>query len=339
MNEETVKILAAAKRGIIVSGKFNPRTQQVDSVLDGDAAMSLHLLKIQGCEVGKTTFVHPGSRADDLVREYPGQLVLDVGGIDGIEVYDNSSVVIDHHGEGSTAAAGDPGAEHICTAWQLADRLGLADPWHEVPGVIDAVQFIHDADTNKLPQGSFGKSARTILGLSRYFGPEQIIAFFAKSNDLETVLSDSQLEELGLTEVLKKQQEIVNAAFAVIHAAKEVEIPSNEGLKLKGIVVEGQVIGGSFAAYERGYDFYASFTPPSWAVNFPAPRDEVVATQRRLGEGKVIRGSMILCNEIPTEHTLTSFVEAIEGSGNFRPCACRSGEPWTTCHAGSPHCG
>jgi len=332
MNEETTKILAAAKRGIIVSGKFNPRTQQVDSVLDGDAAMSLHLLKIQGCEVGKTTFVHPGSKADDLVREYPGQLVLDVGGIDGIDVYDNSSVVIDHHGEGSTAP---------CTAWTLADQLGLAfiDGRYEViPGLEQALEFVHNADTNKLPQGSFGKSARTILGLSRYFGPEQVVAFFAEGNNLETVLSDSQLEELGLTEVSKKQQEIVDTALTTIQAAKEVEILS-ESLNLKGVVVEEQVIGGSFAAYERGYDFFASFTPPSWAVNFPAPQDEVVAMQRRLGEGKIIRGSMILCNETPTKHTLASFIEALEGRGNYRPCACGSGETWVSCQAGSQECG
>ena len=323
------KILAAARRGIVVSGKFNPRLQQVDPVLDGDAAMSLHLLKLEGCEVGETTFVHPGSKVDNLVREYPGQLVLDVGGIDGIKIYDNGSVVIDHHGEGSTAP---------CTAWNLADQLSLAfiDGRYEVIlGLEQALEFVHKQDTNQLPQGAFGKSARTILGLSRHFGPEKIVVFFAEGNNLETVLSNPQLEELGLTKVSEKQQAVVDTAFKTIDTARKVE--TYEGLK--GVVVEGQIIGGSFAAYERGYEFFASFTPPSYAVNFPAPRDEVAAVQKRLGEGKVIRGAMILCNETPTKHTLASFVEAIEGRGNFRPCNCGSGEPWTTCHAESPYCG
>jgi len=305
MNEET-KILAAAGRGIIVSGKFNPRTQQVDPDLDGDAAMALYLLKLEGCKVGETTFVHPGSKADNLVREYPGQLILDVGGIGGIDVRDNGSVVIDHHDKDSTAP---------CTAWTLADQLGLAfiDGRYEViPGLEQALEFVHNADTNQLPQGAFGKSARTIIGLSRYFEPEQVVAFFAEGNNLETVLSDYQLEELGLTEVSQKQKEVVDTAFAAIDAAQKVWIFSCKE-DLKGVVVDRRVIGGSFAAYERGYNFFASFTDSSFAVNFLAPYSEVAETQKRLGEGKVVRGSMILCNEASTKHSFASFVEAIKG--------------------------
>lgn len=321
------EILAAAGRGVIVSGKFNPKKQQVEDELDGDAAMSLHLLRLAGCEIGSPIFVHPGTKVGDLVRKYPGYLILDVGGVDGIKFYGDGSIVIDHHGASRAVTP--------CTARTLSDELGLTGSFKKTKGLKQALWFVHSADTNNLPQGAFGKSARTIVGLSRHFGPEQIITFFAKGNDLETVLSDSQLKKLGLTEVSKKQQAVVDTAFAAIDAAQKVETFSySEGLK--GVVVEGQVIGGSFAAYERGHEFFASFTPPSYAVNFPSPREEVVAVQKRLGEGKIIRGSMILCNETPTEHSLVSFLEAIEGTGNFRPCTCGSGYPVNSCPGPEP---
>ncbi len=314
---EKLRVYAAASRGVVVSGKFNSKTQRVDATLDGDAAMCLHLLKIAGCKTGEVHYVHPGMKITEIVEKFPGALVLDVGGITGI-IYtdmrgdigdprnDPDTVVIDHHGEDGN---------RICTAWLLAEALGLAytdGRFEEVLGLSPALEFVWKQDTNQLPAGSFSKSARTILGLARSFGPEKIISFFAEGNNLETELSDAQLESLGLTEISRKQQKVVDDAFAAIDAAVKVE--TCEGLK--GVVVAGQVIGGSFAAYERGYNFFGSFTAPSYALNFPAPRPEVAAIQRRLGEGKIIRGSMILCNETPTAHTLESFVEAIKGASN-----------------------
>ncbi len=320
-------ICAAANRGIVISGKFNPKSQKVDATLDGDAAMSLHLLKIAGCAVGEVHFVHPGMKISEIAEKFPGTLVLDVGGITGIKVY-GDNIVIDHHGEEGN---------RICTAWLLAEALGLAytdGRSEEVPGLSQALEFVWKQDTNQLPAGSFSKSARTILGLARNFGPEKIISFFAEGNSLEAELSDAQLEKMGLAEVSKKQQAVVDAAFAAIDAAVKVE--TNEGLK--GVVVDGQVIGGSFAAYERGFNFFASFTPPSFAVNFPAPRPEVAKVQKRLGEGKIVRGSMILCNEIPTTHSLESFVEAIRGLQG-RPCNCDCGAGVMEPHERTPYCG
>jgi hypothetical protein len=328
------QIVAAASRGIVVSGKFNPRTHEVDATLDGDAGMSLHLLKIAGCKIGEVHFVHPGMKISEIVEKFPGTLVLDVGGITSTSVLTDmrgdigdprnspDTVVIDHHGEDGN---------RICTAWLLAEAIELAymdGRFEEILGLSQALEFVWKQDTNQLPAGSFSKSARTILGLARNFGPEKIIAFFTEGNNLETELTDGQLESLGLTEVSRKQQKVVDDAFAAIDAA--VKIETYEGLK--GVVVQGQLIGGSFAAYARGLDFFASFTPPSYAVNFAVPRKEVVAAvQKILGEGKIVRDSMILCNETPTAHSFESFVEAIRGTGNARPCTCGSGYPWVSC--------
>ncbi len=312
---EKAQIVAAASRGIVVSGKFNPRTQSIDATLDGDAAMCLHLLKIAGCKAGEVHFVHPGMKVLEIVEKFPGALVLDVGGITGIRMYTDmrgdigdprnspDTVVIDHHGEDGNS---------ICTAWLLAEELGLACPdglYEKVLGLSQALEFTWKQDTNQLPAGSFSRSARTILGLARSFGPEKIISFFAEGNNLETELTDNQLEKLGLVEVSKKQQAVVNTAFIAVDTG--VRFETCEGLK--AIAVCGQVIGGSFAAYERGWDIFASFTAPSFAVNFPAPRPEVATVHKRLGEGKVVRRSMILCNETPTAHSFESFIEAIRG--------------------------
>lgn len=316
---EKESIVAAASRGVVVLGKFNPKNQKVDPALDGDAAMSLHLLKIAGCKTGEVHFVHPGMKIREIGEKFPGALILDVGGITGIRVLSDlrrdigdsrnspDMVVIDHHGEDGN---------RTCTAWLLAEALDLAymdGRLEKVLGLSQALEFVWKQDTNQLPAGSFSKSARTILGLARNFGPEKIIAFFAEGNNLETKLTDGQLRSLGLTEVSKKQQKVIVDAFAAIDTA--VKIETCEGLK--GVAVQGQVIGGSFATYERGYDIFASFTAPSFAVNFTAPQPEVAVVQKRLGEGKVVRGSMILCNETPTTHSFESFVEAINGRGNI----------------------
>jgi len=326
-------IFAAASRGIVVSGKFNPKTQELSPEFDGDSGMARHLLRIAGVKVKEIIFVHPGIGKHEAHALYRGRLVLDVGGITGIE--DRTSkesglfaIIVDHHGEGGN---------RTCTAWLLAEALGLAyidGRSEEILGLSQALEFVWKQDTNQLPAGAFSKSARTILGLARSFGPEKIIAFFAEGNNLETELTNSQLEKLGLTEVSKKQQSVVDDAFTAIDAA--VKIETCEGLK--AVAVNEQVIGGSFAAYERGWNVFASFTAPSFAVNFPAPRPEVAAVHKRLGEGKIIRGSMILCNETPTAHSFESFVEAIRGGGSTRPCNCGSGgvmEP----HERTPFCG
>ena len=94
--------------------------------------------------------------------------------------------------------------------------------------------------------------SRSGLALVRYLSGEQAFNL-AENHLLDKTLTDEQLQEFGLTEAHKKQQQIIDSAVEKINKYT-VELPSGE----KIILAPEQITAGSSIAYELGIPYYAS---------------------------------------------------------------------------------
>ena len=94
--------------------------------------------------------------------------------------------------------------------------------------------------------------SRSGLALVRYLSGEQAFNL-AENHLLDKTLTDEQLEEYGLIEAHKKQQQIIDSAVEKINKYT-VELPTGE----KIILAPEQITAGSSIAYELGIPYYAS---------------------------------------------------------------------------------
>lgn len=94
--------------------------------------------------------------------------------------------------------------------------------------------------------------SRSGLALVRYLSGEQSFNL-AENHLLDKTLTDEQLEEYGLTEAHKKQQQIIDSAIEKINKYT-VELPTGE----KIVLAPEQITAGASIAYELGIPYYAS---------------------------------------------------------------------------------
>lgn len=158
-----------------------------------------------------------------------GMLNVDTGGHKGNRNEEDGTIVID----------GDP-ANGVQSAAQSLANLGINIPF----------QILALADT--IPNEVSALDSRRGLALVRYLSGEQLFSL-AEDGLLSEPLTDKQLEEFGLTEAHKKQQQVIDNAVEKIQQYT-VELPSGEQI----VLAPEQIIGGSAIAYEMGIPYYAS---------------------------------------------------------------------------------
>jgi len=134
---------------------------------------------------------------------------------------------------------GDP-RNGIKSACQSLSNLGIYVP----------KQICELADAR--PTHISALDSRSGLALVRYLSGEQAFNL-AENHLLDKTLTDEQLQEYGLTEAHKKQQQIIDSAVEKINKYT-VELPSGE----KIILAPEQITAGSSIAYELGIPYYAS---------------------------------------------------------------------------------
>lgn len=245
-----------------------------------------------------------------------GEIWLDVCGPDP----EKAIMVIDHHnGEDRNACA-------------VLSKLGIYVP----------EQAIEVADMEGKPSAT---DYRSVLSLLRYLPPSKVWEVAEKGLLLET-LSDEQIEELGLTEARDKQKVIVENAIAKIR---------HYALGDKIVVAEEVVLGGSFIAYELGYEVFASVTTHkkggvTFAINSSKPLSEAVLEFAK-SHGAFVppHGKMAVLGGFKDPESrvegviVEEFAEKIRGLFEIpravRGCNCGSGEGWVYCSAEDPFCG
>jgi hypothetical protein len=153
-----------------------------------------------------------------------GALNIDTGGHKGSYI-DGDTIVID----------GDPARGIKSTVHQLY-LLGFY-----IPG-----QILKFADCE---QGDI-LDARNGINLARYLSGEKLFAF-AEANLLDKSLTDEQLENFGLIEAYRKQQEIIEKG---VEAIKKYRIGD-------AVIATEKILGGAFIAYALGCKYYVSITP------------------------------------------------------------------------------
>ncbi len=135
----------------------------------------------------------------------------------------------------------DGDTEHgVKSACEALSRLGIYVPQQIVE--------LADIKVNKVSS----LDSRSGLALVRYLNGDQIFKL-AEAGLVDKSLTDEQLEEYGLTDAHKKQQEIIDNAVANIERYT-CELPNGEKMVLSPV----QILAGSSIAYEKGINYYVS---------------------------------------------------------------------------------
>lgn len=158
-----------------------------------------------------------------------GYLNIDTGGHKGSTVEADGTIVID----------GDLryGVKSACEALSKLDIY-----------VPDQIVELADTKPNKVS----ALDSRSGLALVRYLSGEQTFKL-AEAGLLDKTLDDEQIEEFGLTEAHKKQQQIIDNAVKKI-AKYTVEMPNGE----KIVLSPESILAGSAIAYEKGIKYFVS---------------------------------------------------------------------------------
>lgn len=157
-----------------------------------------------------------------------GYLNVDTGGHKGSR-FDYDTLVID----------GNPQEGIHSAAAELA-QIGIYVPQ----------QIVELADT--VPNKVNPLESRTALSLIRNASGEQIY-IIAEAGLLDKALTDEQLEEYGLVETQKQQQQIIDNA---VEKVKKYTIELVTGEKI--VLASEQILAGAQIAYEVGVNYYAS---------------------------------------------------------------------------------
>ena len=160
-----------------------------------------------------------------------GCLNVDTGGHKGnIIDSETNTIVID----------GDPKNGIKSAAQSLMDTFGIYVP----------EQILELADT--MPQRIDPLDSRTGLALVRYLEPSKLFEL-AEERLLDVSLTDTKLEEYGLVEAHKKQQEIIDVAKSKIEKYTK-QLPNGEQIVLS----TEKITGGAMIVYAMGIPYYAS---------------------------------------------------------------------------------
>lgn len=206
-----------------------------------------------------------------------GRVNVDVGdarATKGITVLDDGTVIIDHHFNGYN------------NTLEVLVEAGIYVPPHAVE--------VADRTDNRASALDY----RSGIALVRYLTPSQAWEL-AEAGLLTAPLTDEQISRFGLSEAVEKQKAVVENAVAAVK-----KFAAND----KVVFATEQILGGSFVAYELGYEVFCSVTPHknggvTFAINAAPGKklpDAVLAFGRELqekyGSGVFVRpdGGMIV---------------------------------------------
>lgn len=284
---------------IFVSGKFDPIKQKVIPKFDLDAKMSLQFLRMAGVETQQLIWVSPLDNLEKINKDYrlKNDVLLDVGQVQGPFEFSENCVVFDHHHE-SSLQTDDCSAEQVVSYF----KLPLNENHRKLLGLIHTLDCEPDnslfrySDSWKIP----------ILLVSRLNG-EQILTL-SDRYDLSVLMTDEQLLESGLNESAQSKKKSLEKVVESLKKAEE--ITTKEGEKI--LVIRHYRPSASFLTFEKGYSF-ASFTSPTWAINFREKKSYIPAIYERMNEGVLVRETMIIQNKGYTQYDYFSFVRKLKG--------------------------
>jgi hypothetical protein len=151
---------------------------------DLDGKIALGLLEKAGINISDLKYLQPG--------EYePGRINLDTGGKDGLNIFDDGTVIIDHHGDES---AEDSSA--TAYVYKTLTSLGLLENEEYLKKMTDFVTG-EDNRTLGMAKQYFPYSYKNLYGLSRFVNSKNLEQFFKDGKEPGQALIEKDLKKYG----------------------------------------------------------------------------------------------------------------------------------------------
>ena len=233
-NLELLRILEAAKKGIVVHGetvkKEGKESLHLKTDLDGRAA--LYLIELAGIEYPQLTFVKKGESKSEGLH-------IDTGGRPVFVIESDGTVFFDHHGKER-----DPKGKSSSATKQIYEKLIEHGLLKKTPWLDSLVNFVTDIDNanydlnKRIFENYYSKS---LYGLLKVLPFETIVEYIKEGRDPKNPFTEKEIEEkyvqtvhgniVKLSVLCQEQQNYVNRSTeGIISARKDME---RIGIKIK----------------------------------------------------------------------------------------------------------
>ena len=264
VNEKFIKQTRRVWKEFAVHGmtKWDKKEGQLvfEEKSDLDGEFSLEILRQAGIEPDDIEYVEQGHFKRNRIN-------LDTGNRSGIvSNYKSRTAWLDHHGRQSK---NDTSATQI--TYEALFGLGLLKERNFLDKngenyLEKAVKFVTQIDNKTYPRGmnNFKKSYKTLYGLGKFLKPEDVLKFFEDGRNPVEILSDDEIEKLGLKEESERQKKNIGTS---IDRLKEMErdglIINSDTYGKIAIDIGRRIPCSDDAAVAFGCESYFSWSPPN----------------------------------------------------------------------------
>lgn len=274
---------------------------------DTDGLVSVGLLGEAGFNIENVKFIKPG-------EFLPAHINLDTGFKKGL-VGDKKSytVWLDHHGENITKEM-LPATRLTYLALRALHFLKENEALKNLTGFVSRIDRAAFPNQEKL----FNDSYKMVFGLYKKMNFGQLYDYFKSGKRPDDILSESDLNKLGLTEASKEREE------KIANSTKEVNRLKNDGFvadtKFGKIVVDidHKVDLGYEAAAAAGFDGYLLFDQKSESffvvVKDDGKKRDFNLAKLNIPQGIAVKNNMII-RPVSEEKLNTSLKEILEKLG------------------------
>src|SRR3989338_900593 len=284
---------------------FNYKTNKVElrKKPDTDGGTSVGLLREAGFNADNVKFIKPGEFLPDYIN-------LDTGFKKGV-VGDkkNKTVWLDHHG-GNIIKKNLPAVRSTYLFLRALHFLG------ENEALKNLTRFVSQIDRAAFPEQEklFNDNYKMVLGLYKKMNFSQLYDYFKSGKRPDDILSESDLDKLGLTEASKERKGKIENSIKEISRLKDDGFAVDTEFGKIIVDIYRKVDLGGEAAMAVGFDGYLLFNQKSesfFVVVKEGGKKNSDLTKLNIPQGIAVKNNMIMrpVNEDRLNVSLPQFLE------------------------------